>query len=246
MVALLRSADHKLESFRNLRFTAAQLHQYRQNAWNAWSVVVICGAMKTNFILSVVVALSALAWSSVAFCGEIHEAVADGDVAKVEALLKRNPRLIQSADEYGETPLHIAAICGQEDIAKLLLAHHADVNAKDNVGQTPLHIVAREGYVEIAKLLIAHRATVNVKDNEGKTPLHCAARRGNKKIAVLLWVHDAEVDATDKAGDTPLAYALQARQAVPNNQRLPAQIKELLLRGLDETIPFLRSHSAKE
>ncbi|MDE1045670.1 MAG: ankyrin repeat domain-containing protein, partial [Nitrospinaceae bacterium] len=41
-------------------------------------------------------------------------------------------------DEDGHTPLHQAALDGQKEIAELLIAEGADVNAKDRGGQTPL------------------------------------------------------------------------------------------------------------
>ena len=52
------------------------------------------------------VMLVALAWSSLAFCGEIHDAAKDGDLEKVKALLKDNPDLVFSKDNDGATPLH--------------------------------------------------------------------------------------------------------------------------------------------
>ena len=83
--------------------------------------------------------LVALAWSSLAFCGEIHDAAKRGDLAKVKALLKDNPDLVFSKDNDGKTPLHLAAVYGHKDVAELLLANKAEVNAKDNDGDTPLH-----------------------------------------------------------------------------------------------------------
>ena len=44
------------------------------------------------------VTLVVLAWSSLAFCGEIHDAAKAGDLEKVKALLKDNPDLVFSKD----------------------------------------------------------------------------------------------------------------------------------------------------
>ena len=68
--------------------------------------------------------------------GEIHNAARDGDLEKVKALLKDNPDLVFSKDTNGTTPLHWAAINGHKDVASLLLANKAAVNAKDNSGNT--------------------------------------------------------------------------------------------------------------
>ena len=55
------------------------------------------------------VLLVALAFGSSAFCGPIHDAAQQGDLAKVTAFLQSNPRLVSSRDDNGDTPLHLAA-----------------------------------------------------------------------------------------------------------------------------------------
>jgi len=67
--------------------------------------------------------LIALTWNSLAFCGEIHEAAAAGDLEKVKALLKADPDLISNKDTYGLTPLPCAALKGHKDVAELLRQH---------------------------------------------------------------------------------------------------------------------------
>jgi hypothetical protein len=63
------------------------------------------------------VTLVALAWSSLAFCGEIQDAAKSGDLEKVKALLKDN------LDMNGGTPLYWAARLGHKDVAELLRQH---------------------------------------------------------------------------------------------------------------------------
>ena len=57
----------------------------------------------------VAIGMVALGCSSLAFCGEIHDAARRGDLERVKTLLKDHPELTFSIDEYGETPLHLAA-----------------------------------------------------------------------------------------------------------------------------------------
>ena len=51
------------------------------------------------------VVLVGLVWSSLALCGEIHDAAQSGDLEKVKALLKANPDLVFSKDTNGWPPL---------------------------------------------------------------------------------------------------------------------------------------------
>jgi uncharacterized protein len=70
-----------------------------------------------------IVTLIALACSTPAFCGEIHDAAKTGDLARVKALLKENPELVSSRDEDGKTPLHLAIANSHKDITELLRRH---------------------------------------------------------------------------------------------------------------------------
>src|SRR6266496_59586 len=80
-----------------------------------------------------------LSWSNLVLAGEIHEAVKNNDLVKVKSLIKDSSDLVFSKDEDGFTPLHLAAANGYKDIAELLLASKADIEAKDKSRSTPLH-----------------------------------------------------------------------------------------------------------
>jgi hypothetical protein len=113
------------------------------------------------------------------------------------------------------TALHWAASFGDKDMAALLLANAADVNAKEDDGVTPLHETADNYYVElavngreeVAELLLAHGADVNAKTNAGYTPLHSAVSRSDSDLAELLLAHGADVDAKTNEGHTALYIA---------------------------------------
>ena len=54
-------------------------------------------------------------------------------------MIARNPEAIEGRDEFGQTPLHLAAAEGQVDIAKWLIEEGADIEAEDIKGFRPLH-----------------------------------------------------------------------------------------------------------
>ena len=56
----------------------------------------------------------------------------------------------------GWTPLHYAALFGEKEIAELLIAKGAKVNAKNKNDNTPLDKAIKENHTEIAALLRKH------------------------------------------------------------------------------------------
>lgn len=64
-----------------------------------------------------------------------------------------------AVDEDGYTPLHRAAYSNNVDIAKILLQHGANVNARTEFEWTPLHSVCFHFFVSfysISMLCLAH------------------------------------------------------------------------------------------
>ncbi len=86
--------------------------------------------------------------------GELQDAAARGDIAKVRSLIRSNPLAI-SARDGGTTALHEAARAGHIEIVKLLVTSGANVNATDFSGLTPLKL-ATSKHPEIATYLRAN------------------------------------------------------------------------------------------
>ena len=164
----------------------------------------------------VAVILVVLAWSKLAFCGEIHNAARAGDLAKVKALLKDNPDLVSSKTDkssylFGGTPLDYAAMGGHKDMVEFLLTNKADPNPKDYATSTPLLQAAEFGHKDIVELLLAKKADVNAKSISGWTALHCAAYCDHRDVAVLLLTNGADVNSTNSDGLTPLDEAVEGK-----------------------------------
>ena len=121
----------------------------------------------------------------------------------------------------GLTPLHLAAFQGYLEIATLLLAAGANLEARDISERTPLHLAARSrctprhlaaqsgcGSFHIAawssitttKLLLSHGADIAARDEQGHTPLHQARRNA----AELLLDSGSDVNARNVHGETRL------------------------------------------
>ena len=137
----------------------------------------------------------------------IQDGALVGDLAGIQALLDQQPELVASHDMYGFTPLHFAAIKGQEELVQLLLAHKADIEAQTSSGTTALNLAARNGRKTVVELLLANKANINATDNNGWTPLHTAAAMDRKEVVELLLMRGADVNAKDRSGGTPLRRA---------------------------------------
>ena len=86
----------------------------------------------------------------------------------------------------GWTPLHYAAASGDEEIAGLLIARKAKLDAvspRASGAYTPLMMAAREGQEGVARLLLAQGANPRLKNGEGLTAVQIAARAGRDDLA---------------------------------------------------------------
>ena len=120
----------------------------------------------------------------------LFEAVNRVDLQGIKDLLAKGVD-VNVKDMNGGTPLHGAAFNGRKEIAELLVAKGANVNAKNSfVGMAPLHYAAQQRHKETAELLIGNGADVNVLANDGTTPLDWAEK-------VEAW-HSSEIKVAKK------------------------------------------------
>ena len=73
-----------------------------------------------------------------------------GNSRAVDAMIKANPRVIDSAKEDGFTALHLASLNGSVEVVGVLMGAGAKVDARDNSGQTPLHLAAAQGFFKVS------------------------------------------------------------------------------------------------
>ncbi|KAI9429172.1 hypothetical protein H4582DRAFT_2032752 [Lactarius indigo] len=104
---------------------------------------------------------------------------------------------------YG-TPLHAALVMGHLEVARFLLEHGADVNAKDSFGDTPLRSFSKDGRMEVIRLLLEFGADVNIPGRLGDLALHRAAFNGHYETARLLLRYNADTNRRGYMDRTPL------------------------------------------
>jgi ankyrin repeat protein len=107
------------------------------------------------------------------------------NVPVVKALLAR--RAIVNRPGY--TALHFAAAAGDDEIARILLEHHAYIDAEAPARITPLMMAAREGKESTVRLLLEEGADATLKNSEALTAAQIAERAGKPLIVAAIKAH---------------------------------------------------------
>lgn len=116
---------------------------------------------------------------------------------------------INIQDDNGWTALHWAAVRGDVDAVRFLIAAGANSEAQEKCGATALHYAAHRGSVAVAQQLLDVGADANKPDAWGWIPLHEAAENGHIEVATLLLQNGANTEAKNNiSGDTPLLLAV--------------------------------------
>ena len=88
----------------------------------------------------------------------IQEAARTGNIEAVKQHLAAGTDVNQKCDQMRWTPLHYAVFGGQKDVAEILIANGADVNAKNFQSKSPLDFAVKYKQPELADLLRKHGA----------------------------------------------------------------------------------------
>ena len=102
-------------------------------------------------------------------------------------ILIRNPLLVNTKDNKGETFLSYALKRKNIDIAELILTSpKLDYNFQDKNGNSYLHLAVINHLINIAKSLIEKGININLQNNEGNTAMHFAFSTGVGELINLL------------------------------------------------------------
>jgi len=127
---------------------------------------------------------------------------------KVAEVLVADPALqVDIVNAAGETALMMAALRGQVEWSKKLIAKGAKVN---RAGWTPLHYAATGPNAEVVALMLDQGAAIDARAPNGNTALMMAVRHGTEDSVTLLVQRGADRKARNdrNEGAADLARAL--------------------------------------
>ena len=142
-------------------------------------------------------------------------ASASGDLDLFTYMMEEKALDLDSKDQNGVTPIHLAAYFGHNDICKVIIGKSEGI-PRDNCGFTPLHYAAQIGHFATYKLIMKKLKDKNpaigcdsgtIFSLHGLTPLHKAARQGHLAICELIIKELIDKNPATYRGDTPLHIA---------------------------------------
>ena len=110
----------------------------------------------------------------------------DSSLTMCRLLLAAGADVEEREPNTKNTPLHYAAIYGQERTIKLLLSHKADVNSRSKTGVTPLYIACSEGHLASVVTLLQAGADPLMSAVDGSQPIHKAAQQNQSDVVRML------------------------------------------------------------
>ncbi len=135
---------------------------------------------------------------------ELWEAIEDADADAVRRMLGEHPELLETADDWGLTPLMHAVSCMSRSVPVVtaILEAGANVNRKTQEGYTALHCAidvngeANLNTAEVIGVLVSAGADLNARQHYGWTPLLQAVVKGTAAEVKALLAAGADANET--------------------------------------------------
>lgn len=152
----------------------------------------------------------------------------------VHFLLQQGADGDKSVNQWGETPLMLAAKSDFAQAVRILLDHGADPKRANHFDETALHFACQHYTVATVTALLDAGADVNAQDRTGQTPLHIAAHKNRRDVVKALLDAGADPWLRDRRGRTPDALCQAPVQETTRSLVLQRQ-KLLQKRGHAKT-----------
>ncbi len=79
---------------------------------------------------------------------------------------------VNQQDQYGRSPLHVAAAVNYAEMVEFLLQNEADIDIRTfGEGQTAIHFAAKSDAINSLKMLLKYEADIDARDSKNRTPL---------------------------------------------------------------------------
>lgn len=136
-------------------------------------------------------------------------AIRKGDLAAVKQhVLKQGCNV---TDKDGFPMLHLCVIHNKEEIAKFLIEHGCDIQAKRPDGSSALHQAAWDNRPNFVQMLVAAGAAIDAQNDRGTTALAFAAGKGFDAVVQALCFQGAKL-LKNSNGKSPLDVAREKEQ----------------------------------
>lgn len=123
--------------------------------------------------------------------------------------LAATPPVTRESDHALGPAVSAAAIAGDADAIRELVARGAWLEARDDSGRTPLLIATHANDIPVATVLIEAGADVNAMDDMQDSPFLYAGASGFNEILRLTLDHEADLKSTNRFGGTALIPACE-------------------------------------
>ena len=112
-------------------------------------------------------------------------------------------------DKHGDTAFHYVCAGGKIDLARMLIAHKADMTIQGRDGSTALMVAIKYGHDSVAHALLEdYQCPVNCRGTYGNTVLHCTCEfNATQSMKTLIHKYKVDMYSTNNDNDTPLHEA---------------------------------------
>ena len=119
-------------------------------------------------------------------------------------------------DNQGITPIMIAVVDDNIELADSLIRHGANVDLQENKKKwSSLHFAVWNGDYIMVKHIIIQSHNINIKNKNGMTPLMLATLKGGDQNTLsLLILYGANINDRDNEGRTALDWAVFKKNVI--------------------------------